>query len=554
MLSLDLRTRDLARPDWQQTPDGWRNGQSWVRGLCHPALEILWFREFDWIALIVQERQDYERGGRESDKVPSAALSVGAAQQLEASTAILSKSSRDFCLVELRDATRGPAEVRLATGEAGRAPLYLHGSSERLVVDWSVENVATLVQASLDQETSAHFLMGSRPYGRRTLFRGVAMLTERATAVWDCNAVTIRYPPAAPALAPRTLRAEADVIEAYRETIRSLLRNRLDQSSATELSGGADSAAAAICARDIVGPDFRSYGVTVPGLRGAEQRRRRSDLISCIGLVDFSVRAVLHPPLARFRAAPCRMPARATGEIYAEAFGAMLDRAASDGVRTLLTGHGGDELFMAHYMERGQEGVPEAAEVLTVDRPTPAYIPEWVRTIFATTLRSFDWAPRSVVPFSGLSALASQAPLFLERGIWPLAPFCAREALQLCRRLPWTWRRDKLPHRRLIELVGCRPDTARPRLSESFLELFDYAMLRTARPLLNELFRAPRVADLGLVEPKVLREEYARACDAQRMAPHERFYEIAVLELLERRLGGSAAAFAPWTIYPAFAG
>jgi asparagine synthase (glutamine-hydrolysing) len=471
--------------------------------------------------------------------------SVRGAEQIDSVIGVLWKATQDFCLFELRGSTRRCGEVRLVSGEAGRAPVYVHGSSKGLIVDWRAEKVAALAQTSFDIETAAHFLMGSRPYGRRTLFQGVAMLTERATALWDGVAVTIHYPSPAPALIPCSLRANADVVEAYRETIGSLLRQRLDRSSATQLSGGADSAAVAICAHDIVGPGLRSYGLIVPGSRGAEQRRRRNDLISCLGLVDRSVRAVLHPPLARFGSVACDTRARATGEIYAEAFGALFDRAVADGVRSMLTGIGGDELFMPHYVERGQEGVPETAEVLTIDSPTPAYIPERVREMFTTTLRRFDWAPRSVIPFSGLLGQASQAPLFLERGIWPLAPFCTREALQLCRRLPWTWRRDKLPHRRLIELVGCRPDTAWPRRSESFIELFIHAVLRTAQPLLNELFRAPQIADLGLVEPKFLREEYARACASQKMAPYDRFYEIAVLELLARKLKIGAAAVTP---------
>jgi asparagine synthase (glutamine-hydrolysing) len=138
------------------------------------------------------------------------------------------------------------------------------------------------------------------------------------------------------------------------------------------------------------------------------------------------------------------------------------------------------------------------------------------------------------VPRSTLLSLASRAPVFLRRGIWPISPFASLDAVRFCRRLPAEWRNNKHLHRAVLAHSGCASTTVYPELHENFHSVLTEALRLKQYSLLRDLFAHSKLAAAGFVEKQKLLKAYDIYAKNGRLAGDERFYEVAVLELLLR--------------------
>jgi asparagine synthase (glutamine-hydrolysing) len=408
--------------------------------------------------------------------------------------------------------------LEIEAGPRGTAPLYLFDAGHTLYGSWDVAALYRhLPRDPLDFAAAARFLARfEHPYSRRTLFRGVSMLTERATARWSADErLRIEYPDAMRGARPRALRDGADPPAIATEILTASMRCSLrDGAIGADLSGGLDSGIVAAIASELLDAPLRTYGLVQPGDERAGQVARRDEFIARFGFIDTSVDAIEHPPLVAKakRVVPWE-------EIYTDATDALRTRAVNDGVSAMLTGIGGDELCKLH---RGEDDTPDE------DGPLPPFLTR--RAVEALRDEVLDAAPLPSASYSSYEGLAACSPLYLRRGLWPLAPLTTPELFWFARSLPAEWRRGRRLSREMLARRGCPRAITHPASTENFLPLFLHAMTHAARPRIRELFDDSRLAAMGLVDLDMLRAGYDDVCEANAMP----FYSAAILELTLR--------------------
>ena len=547
MLSVRFHARD-AGGAWAPAPGGWSAGRSAILPYDHPALHACMLVSPRRTAVLVRERV---HGEPRPDGAP--AVTRCSERRLDGELAALRSWPLDFheLLIERRG---GGAEVRLRCGRWGTAPVYLTARGGTLRVDWDVTRLYPHLRSdALDPAGAALYLLSlSHPYSRRTIFPGVSMLTERATATWSPPSahVEVAYPRPERQARARPLRRGARVAAAFREILAGSMRQRMaspDDPVAVQLSGGIDSSIVAATAAGIAPGRVRSYGLIMPGRPGGHQRARRAEVVRRFRLRDDARPCADDPPFNRRGRRVRDVAAVPWSEFYEEAVGGMLDRAAADGARLIFTGLGGDELCSPQPGET-DDGEDEAGEA--DDAAASAYPPfatALLRDAYEDGAARGDEAPQALLDTSSLESVAAVARLHLKSGVWPAHPLCTPELVELCRRLPAAWRLDRVVERKVLTSLGLSPKVtyAKPQHLETFNDVMELALRRASSRVIAGLFRDSRLAEQGLVDHDRLLATYARYRRGD-TTHRDRILGAAVLELTIRSVEkGRASRHAP---------
>lgn len=456
MLSFDISAVTDRPGTWTRDGGKWVGPAGWVRPFDHPALETTAVIDGPRLCLTVAERCE----------------------------------NPDFVRFETDSRS-----VTVEAGPLGRSPVYVRRHKARLTGSWRAADLMDHLpfDAGNGRELVRQLTRRHR-YGSDTVFTDIRRLTERAQISADEGGMRVRYPDGVERpMNRRVLREGVDPVMVMGKLIRGHLEGRAVDG--VELSGGADSA---LVASEIASSDrrLRSFGLVMPGELGVAQSIRRAAIVDALKLADTEVPAVRHPPFGAGRRSGPHDP---VSSYYCEAFDALAAAAASQDVRTMAVGFGGDELMAC---------ASDAMPTLTDED-----LPEWLSARVRGAVEDIDAdvAPATYLHTPTLMALASHAPGLLASGIWPVAPLADSALTRFCYQLPEELVTDKKLIRQLLaqripKRVAYQPSP------ESFRPLMQIGMRRTGLRMLEDyLKRGMLLADIGYVEPSVLRTVVTKA-------------------------------------------
>ena len=429
--------------------------------------------------------------------------------------------------------------AELRAGHWGTAPLFLHEDEDTLRGHWDAAALLLHVRRSrLHAGHAARWIVEyATPYATQTLFEDLMLLPERTVFRWSGGKGRDRRhrfiaPQPWPRPAVGRLKEGADAVDALGRILQASTRRWAaiaGDGFAREVSGGLDSClvSAVLSGRQDIAP--RSYGLALMGTPAAErdQLERRNEIVSRFGLVDQAVRMHDHLPLAPGSGRLTgRLPVLPWEEGYHEAMDALLRLASRDGTHVMSTGFGGDELFGLRPSERVAAGLPA----------DPGGNDERFAALFLTSraremLTAPERLPRGACSASAMEAAAFSAARYIRRGIWPVHPLCTPELVHFCARLPPELRRGRNLQRQFLARAGISERVTRPLERDDFSPAMAQSMRGEAAPLLDRLFRAPALADLGIVDGARLRQAYAAWRESGPNAGATVFYATAALEL-----------------------
>lgn len=293
--------------------------------------------------------------------------------------ALLEQLRGEFVLVA-RDADgRG---ARLAVDRLGRGSLYFHTDSGRVTFASEVRGVLALLatRPAPDEIALAHWLAVSGPPDGRTLYAGVRSLRDGHLLELAPGSCEER----------RWWRPRYEPIEATSdEAVVGELRKRLETAVARAagggdgtgilLSGGLDSTAVSGLASRVAGAGLPAYSAVFPRHRAVDERTLIERTVSELGLRSAMIEVTGGSPLGGSLEylSSWELPPSSPNLFF---WLPLLRRAAADGIRAMLDGEGGDELFgVARYLlaDRVRQARPLAALRLARRFPGAGERPPW---------------------------------------------------------------------------------------------------------------------------------------------------------------------------------
>jgi asparagine synthase (glutamine-hydrolysing) len=290
---------------------------------------------------------------------------------------LLPRLRGDFTLL-LWDAERG--EGLLARDQLGARSLFLHDTAGPLSFACEIRHLLALLprRPPPDPVSVAHWLALSNRPGSATLYAGIRRLDPGAMLLLDRDGVREeRY--WTPRFSEPLDEREPQLAERMRTAIERAVRRRIDPGAPTGMlmSGGLDSASVAAVAAGQAPGRVAAYSGVFPEHPAVDESELVEELRGILNLpgIIAEVRAggLLASALEAVRA--WDVPPLGWGDFWALP---LLRAAAGEGVRVVLDGDGGDELFgtRAYLLaDRLRAGHPLEALGLARELPGAAYGP-----------------------------------------------------------------------------------------------------------------------------------------------------------------------------------
>lgn len=521
MLKFCLRLAAPHHP-WRWIHDHWSDGVSTIRPFAHPMLEHL--AVTDGTSTFVAVR---ERAAGVLPLAPSGTLAQVDTATYRTMVDQVRTWDLDFLLVEVEP----DSAFQVTAGTWSTAPVYLTDAGGRLRGSWSLPDLRDRFSLdTLDDAAVARVLTQQPRYTRKTMFRDVFELTERAHATYGSAGLRMHYPEPALRARPRPVRDGVDIIDSYERYLGDAVYERPfdPRATAVELSGGMDSTNVAATLADRHHARILAYALMIGGDAGEQQTRRRAEMLRHFGFDDMPVDMLALVPLNPDGDRALGDYVHPTAEPYFEAVGAMLRAARRRGARTVFTGDGGDELVSL----RGAEW--DAVNKIPgrhADNSTPAWLGP--RTLAVEDIDD-DLAPPSVINEATLLGFALRSPQFLDAGLWPVSPLCQPRLIRFAEQLPVEWRDGKRICRERLARMGMSDDVVHPAKRENMRHVMVHALRTYGMPLLDRLTSDAITVDLGYVDGDALRSAHERMSNG---APIEtKLFAVLSLELALRAL------------------
>jgi asparagine synthase (glutamine-hydrolysing) len=366
----------------------------------------------------------------------------------------------------------GRPVIEIVRTAEGGCPVYVAADRGTLVASWKFEDAA---QARPDPKPNVEacriYLKHGQCQVRDMIIDGVSMLWPGESVIFSEEGLSFREVDTPDIVLPGTLSESARATDEFLRLIAEAMRINLAKSvqPLLELSGGLDSSCVAVAACSMR-KGMNSYGVIHEGAMGAQQRKRRRELVDLLALYDFEAPSFEPPPFASLQVEECtftpfddnyRLPC-----VYA------VDAHPAQYIDLVITGLGGDELTMEN-------------------------------TFFRR-----EWEVSGSICTSAVVSAVGRADMFMRRGIWPVHPLVNQSVVDFCRALP-----KKMRSGRLLNLLTL----ARSGLSDGFLfpryyEHYGNVVQREAALFdFDSALVESVVADYGIVEFSPLLERAREA-------------------------------------------
>jgi asparagine synthase (glutamine-hydrolysing) len=433
MLQAEVRFEDIGAPVGM-TGGGIFFGKSWVLPYAHRLLRTSVIDGPDRLVVGIAERfADDDEGidfrASTDDRQGDALSRRHARHLLDWSVLTIDKRRRT---------------VSYRASQWNSAPVWLRDDGAAVRIDWDYARLLDGTAVEIDWPMLLSRIAGTSPYAPRTMIAGLYRATANAALMAHGGRVSIRLPRPVSYAGPQELIAGTDPEAALVDALVALLEARplAVSRTAVEVSGGMDSALTAMATARALGPGIMSVGAQFDGTMGAAQRARRRMLCERGEFDDLEVPAMRFAPFG-----PASHRRRSFGvwpedENYPELFETVFGTLADAGIDTLITGLGGDELYVAY------EGEEEAHLPLSLSGSH--YLTAEGKRLAGTVVPPY---PPGRLQESCWKAAAGRAQRLLRHGLWPVYPYHSADLAAFVGSLPVEYRRDRRLLRRALTRV-----------------------------------------------------------------------------------------------------
>jgi hypothetical protein len=322
--------------------------------------------------------------------------------------------------------------IEVARSRAGGCPIYVSADANILTLSWKFEDAALAIprRRPSQQACSRYLKLGPRPV-REQVIEGLFMLWPGEALEFDASGLRFSPVKTREVVVVGAVKDDARVTDTFVELIADTLRPMLSKSAKPliEVSGGFDSSCVAIAASS-VRDGLSSYAVLHEGAIGAQQRRRRQEIVDLLGFNDFVRASNNPPPFQSLQEPECSFTP--LDDVYRLACIQAVEEHPAGSFDLALTGIGGDEL----------------TKEMTYHRE--------------------EWEVPGSVCSSAADASAGRADMFMRRGIWLSQPFVNENIVDFCRALPKKMRAGRMLNILTLARAGLSDGYIFPRYYEHY--------------------------------------------------------------------------------------
>lgn len=354
----------------------------------------------------------------------------------------------------------------------------------------------------------------------KTFLDGMHLLTERASLTWNGKVIRLHLPSPSPLPRPRRSKKTLLQFESILENTFSRYRVKIPSNVkvALELSGGVDSATVAGLWRRRV----RAYTMMLPEGHSLWQKRKIELLGKRFSLrlrpITIGDRYVFSDYALSWKK-KLRYPFQ---EIYSAALSKQVAIMAREKMRVVLTGMGGDELFIIDEYEKSRQ---------YVSPPLPAFFLRRTKLVASRMGRKTNF-PNPIVPYSVLGANTARNNLYIKKGIWPVAVLADPALVVFCRTLPEKIRVRKKTLRDYLSKHGYPSEVWQESKNENFGRFFIESLRGPSSGFLLKLFEGQMILEhLGFINARKLRTAFQSFVTGDDTLNPMYFYAIAVMEM-----------------------
>lgn len=412
-------------------------------------------------------------------------------------------------------------------------PLFYGHHGTVFVVSNDFEYVAHRCRKVDPIPLDAHGLAGALAAlepGNATLLDSVKLLTERTLLTWDGEKISLQVPLSHPLPRVRKIRNPLAVFGRMlkRTILYYIAKIPRNLRMGVELSGGLDSSTVAGCWARATGRNLYAYTMLQQPRHGPWQRLKIARLAEKFSLEPRPISIAKYFPLSDIMRTRKWRVRYSFEEIYSPSLLQQIRTARRDGVQIMLTGMGGDELFMVDRYE--VDGTDPRADT----KDLPKFFTKKFRNIVN---RKRESLPGSLVPYSVLSANIARNNFYIDAGIWPIAPLGDPRFVRFCRSLPARQRQNKKIFREYGATHGYPEEVWQEGINENFGGFFRESLRGPAASILRELFQRRMILErLRFVNAEKLRTAFRSFMAGSKAVNPLYFYTIAVMEMNLRAL------------------
>lgn len=351
------------------------------------------------------------------------------------------------------------------------------------------------------------FLLG---WSERTLFKGVSLLGPASRIDWQKGAVQYERMAIREAAMPGDAHAFKQNFEA---TLAKYWHLCGHEQAGFETSGGIDSSTMPF----YIAKTHPEERLTIGSMQfhksfGESQAQKLIDIADTVNgeLFTSQLDTKRQFPLARYvmpKYSP--RPFYHYQEIYTEALAALARAFVERGVEVVFTGIGGDELFenntrqVTDKRNQRSRGILEKSTYFMTD----------AHKLFNTYQKVDTQGYSGVLAESAFIAGQSRNNVYIDHGIWPVAPLADPPLFNYCQRLPIAFRANKNILRGYHEAHHMPRSIYQPSQNEHFGAFFKQSVRQNYADVLEVLLRKSVLHKLGLIDPSSVMATFQRACE-----------------------------------------
>lgn len=397
---------------------------------------------------------------------------------------------------------------------------YTQSASGFYCSDDMAEVVRNATSHDIDEQALADelFLLG---WSDRTLFKDVSLAGNAAQLKWEQGIFSsLRTVPEID-----TMTGDAT---AFKHNLEATFQNYWQACSGDrigfEVSGGIDSSTMPLyISRKHTGEPPVMGAMQFQDGFGRTQVQKLLDLAANTDgeLFTSQLDSALHFPLARFFLPDYSpRPFYHYQEIYTEALSALARDFAGRGIEVVYTGIGGDELFENNTAAVSRRRVERSQKILDKS----LFFTDGARELFNTHRQAARPGYAGLLAESAYIAGQSRNSIYIDHGIWPVAPLADPKLLGYCQGLPVAFRSNKNILRGYHEASGMPASIYQPSQNEHFGMFFRKSLSQNYTGVIGKLMQRSVLHERDIIDTGAVLTTFRHAQDTDDIDKH--FFDI----------------------------